>query len=78
MAIDQTKIGLAAANLMQQLEEAYGDDAEIETVMVIAAVDHGMQNTIHFGASPGTSSHVGRGMLLSVQDGLARRQLDSS
>ena len=77
MAIDQTKIGTVAAQLMEELEAAYGDDAEIATVALIAAVDHGdgthYHPHYHYKFSPGTPKHVGLGLLAVAQDAIAKQ-----
>jgi hypothetical protein len=67
MAIDQTLVGNMAANLMQQLEEAYGDEAEITAAAIIVAVDHGENmNTVHSNFSPGLSTYEGLGLIEHV------------
>ena len=40
MAIDQTRLGAVAAELMDDLANHYGDDAELKNVVIIATVDH--------------------------------------
>jgi hypothetical protein len=75
MAIDSAKIGTVAAQLMEELEAAYGEDASIATVALVAAVDHGggadYHPHYHFKFSPGTPKHVGLGLLMVVQDTIA-------
>jgi hypothetical protein len=75
MAIDQSKIGTVAAQLMEQLEDAYGDEASIDTVMIIVAVDRGegSEDVVHRAASPGTPAHVGIGLLTVVLDSIRPR-----
>ena len=77
MAIDPAQIGTVAAQLMEEIEAAYGDDAEIATVALIAAVDHGdgasYHPHYHFKFSPGTPKHVGLGLLMVVQDAIAKQ-----
>jgi hypothetical protein len=38
MAIDSQQIGTFAMQFMDQLREEYGDDAELETLLVVAAI----------------------------------------
>jgi hypothetical protein len=38
MAIDSQQIGTFAMQFMDQLREQYGDDAELETLLVVAAI----------------------------------------
>jgi hypothetical protein len=68
MPLDETKIGIVAANLMEQLDSTYGDgdDATIEHVMIIAAVDRPGADTVHFAASEGVANYEGIGLLRTV------------
>lgn len=76
MAIDQSKVGIVAAGLMEILESAYGDDAGITSVFLIAAVDHddGSKTTVHYNVSPGMPVHEGLGLLQYIQNALARQE----
>jgi len=38
MAIDSQQIGTFAMQFMDQLREQYGDDAELKTLLVVAAI----------------------------------------
>jgi hypothetical protein len=38
MAIDSQQIGTFAMQFMDQLREQYGDEAELETLLVVAAI----------------------------------------
>jgi hypothetical protein len=38
MAIDSQDIGAFAMQFMDQLREQYGDDAELETLLIVAAI----------------------------------------
>jgi hypothetical protein len=38
MAIDSQQIGTFAMQFMDQLREQYGEDAELETLLVVAAI----------------------------------------
>ncbi len=73
MALDQSKLGIVAAQLMEQLEQTYGDEASLGTVAVIAEVDHGDQNTIHYAFSESTPKHVGVGLLVTATDAIRAR-----
>ena len=66
MPLDERKIGLVAANLMEQLGATYGDGATIEHVMIIAAVDRPGADTVHFAASDGVAHYEGIGLLRTV------------
>jgi hypothetical protein len=70
MALDQAKIGNVAARLMEQLEEIYGEDAMIEHVMLLVAVDQTGRHTIHFNVSEGIAPYEGIGMLEVVRQRL--------
>lgn len=65
MAIDQTLIGELAARLMEQLEEAYEDDATITGACLIVAVDHdqGKRNTVHSSFSADLATYEALGLL---------------
>lgn len=67
MAIDQTQIGLVAANLMDRLEKDYGDKAELQHVMILAAVDIGDGALVRWSANEKMPGYVARGMLAEVQ-----------
>jgi hypothetical protein len=67
MAIDQALVGQMAANLMEQLEAAYGEEAEITAATLIVAVDHGDDmNTIHSNFSPGLATYQALGLVEHV------------
>ena len=64
MAIDQAQVGAVAAQLMEELENTYGDDASIENVALIVAVRHsGGQTGVHFRFTDQTSPHAAIGLL---------------
>jgi hypothetical protein len=65
MTIEPAKIGTVAAGLMDQLEQ-YGDDATIDHVMVIAAVDYPGGDTVHYAVSEPMSNYVGIGLLRTI------------
>jgi hypothetical protein len=70
MAIDEAQIGMVAARLMEEIASSYGDGATIETVAVIAAVDHGTMNTLHSCWTPNTPRYVSVGIVTAVLDQL--------
>lgn len=72
MAIDQAKLGVVAAKLMEQLD-TYGEDAELGAIMLLAAVDHenGTQTTVHYTVSEDLAVHEGIGLLQHVQNNLS-------
>ena len=76
MAIDQARVGEVAAQMMDTLEQQYGEDAEITDVMLIAAVDYddnGATTTVHYSSSPGMPTHVALGLLTQAQVYISRQ-----
>jgi hypothetical protein len=71
LTIDQTKIGEVAAQLMDQLEETFGDDetVEIDSVMLIVSVKHGRFDGAHvrWHNSPDLPIHEALGLLRFVE-----------
>jgi hypothetical protein len=64
MAIDQAQVGHLAAQLMQQLEDQYGEDATLEHVALIVAVAHdGDKLTVHTKVAPECPPWTQRGLL---------------
>jgi hypothetical protein len=51
MEIDQT-IGQMAAELMEEVAEDYGGEAELRVAALIVAVDHGDEAAIHWRFAP--------------------------
>jgi hypothetical protein len=51
MDIDQT-IGQMAAELMEEVAEDYGGEAELRVAALIVAVDHGDEAAIHWRFAP--------------------------
>ena len=72
MAIDQAAIGIVAAELMEEIEGAYGEDATIERVALIVAIERGEETTVHFKFSLGTSVYVAKGLLAHVHDNVGK------
>ena len=62
MTFDQTKVGQLTADLMENLEERYGDDSEIGDVLLIVEVvgPHGSEITTQ---SSTARRHVNLGLL---------------
>ena len=69
MPIDQSRVGNVAARLMENLENKYGDDAEIKSVLLLVTVEHsdGTQDTVEIAPSEGISRHEGMGILELVK-----------
>lgn len=64
MAIDHAKVGQLAAQLMQELEEQYGEDAQLERVALIVAVAHDEDKlTVHTKFAPDSPPWTQRGLL---------------
>jgi hypothetical protein len=65
MATDESIIGRMAAELMEQIEASYGEEAEITAALLIVNVDHGdgQQETVHIKASPGLARYQGIGLV---------------
>jgi nicotinamidase-related amidase len=64
MAIDQSQVGQLAAQLMQELEDQYGEDAVLERAALIVAVAHDAdQLTVHTRFAPDTPPWTQRGLL---------------
>ncbi len=64
MAIDQAQVGRLAAQLMQELEDQYGEDAQLERVALIVAVAHGEDKlTVHTKFTPDCPPWTQRGLL---------------
>jgi hypothetical protein len=72
MPIDQATIGIVAAELMEELAEAYGEDAVIERVALIVAIERGEETMVHYKFSVGTSVYVAKGLLAHVQDNVGK------
>lgn len=64
MAIDQAQVGRLAAQLMQELDEKYGEEATLERVALIVAVAHDDDKlTVHTTFTAGTPPWTQRGLL---------------
>lgn len=73
MAIDQAKIGVVAAELMERLEAKYGDEAELDNVLLLVTVSHGAADSIEIQPSPGIANYVALGMLEQIKHDLLGR-----
>lgn len=64
MATDQGMVGRMAAELMEQLEKTYGEDAEITAALLVVNVDTGTgQETLHVRPSPDLARYEGIGLV---------------
>lgn len=65
MATDEGIVGRMAAEVMEQIEATYGEDAEITAALLIVNVDHGdgQQDTLHFKFSPGLARYEAIGLV---------------
>ncbi|MEA2170269.1 MAG: hypothetical protein QOF76_3569 [Solirubrobacteraceae bacterium] len=74
MAIDTGRIGAMAMEFLESLEQRFGDEANLETVAFIAAVDIGDAMTLTWQFRDGQGNpapvHVSRGMLAETDRGL--------
>lgn len=76
MPIDPQSIGVAAAQIMEELESKHGHDADLDSFVLIAVVDTGDQTTIEYRAQMADGAmmpvHVARGILAEVDRGLTQ------
>jgi hypothetical protein len=64
MATDEGLVGRMAAEVMEELEATYGENAEITAALLIVNVDTGDgRDTVHFKPSPGLARHEGIGLV---------------
>ena len=72
--MDPSRISEVASRLSTRLEATYADaaDAEVESVLVIAAVKRGSsgQAGVNFNTSEGMSAYAARALLVEVADRL--------
>lgn len=72
MAIDQILVGTFAQQLMQQLADTHGDDARIESIGIVVAVDSPTQSAVHFRFADGDGGILPRyrikGLLEEIRD----------
>lgn len=75
MTIDQAKLGQVTTRLMDLLGSQHGEDAELGTILIIAAVDHdnGTQTTVHNVSSDNVAIHEALGLLQIVQNHVAKQ-----
>jgi|GEM_PF-3176034 len=63
MATDQGMVGRMAAELMEQLEQSYGEGAEITAALLVVNVDTGDgRETMHIKPSPDLARYEGIGL----------------
>lgn len=64
MATDESIVGRMAAEVMEQLEQSYGEDAEISDALLVLSVDTGDGNEVlHVKPSPGLGRYKGIGLV---------------
>jgi hypothetical protein len=63
VAMDQSKFGEVVGQLIDVIDSAYDENAELTSVMLLAAVRHNGTTTIHYPASAGTPLHEALGLL---------------
>lgn len=64
MSADETMVGRMAAEIMEQLEESYGEDAEISAALLILSVDTADGNEVlHIKPSPNLGRYKGIGLV---------------
>jgi hypothetical protein len=82
MAIDPSKLREVAAKLVEELEKNYGEDAELDEVMIIAAVTHdgeessARRSTVHVHMSSDPLSYKGLGLLQHAQQLVSKSYWD--
>ncbi len=72
MPIEQSAIGVVAAEMMDELERTYGVDAAIERVALVVSVNRGEENTVHFKFSAETTVYMAKGLLAHIHDNLGK------
>lgn len=74
MAIDPQQIGALALEFMATVEQKYGEEAEVGALMIVAAIDHGAQDSIEFRVSNGRGdplpSYIARGVIDTLYRGI--------
>jgi hypothetical protein len=74
VAIDPQAIGTMAMRFMERLEDKFGEDANVEVLALIAAVDHGDKTSIEYTVQSGEGALVPRyqirGLLEEVRGNL--------
>ena len=73
MAIDRSVVGEAAAKLLDDLEEKYGEHGKLDAVVLIVAVDSGESDDIvefrtYDGQGEALSAWKAKGLLTLVND----------
>jgi hypothetical protein len=63
VAMDQSKFGEVVGQLMDIIDSAYDENAELASVMILAAVKQDGTTTVHYPASAGTPLHEALGLL---------------
>src|SRR6185503_7834897 len=73
MAIDRSVVGEAAAKLLDDLEQKYGEQGSLDAVVLIVAVDNGeaddsVEYRTYDGNGSGLSAWKAKGLLTMVSD----------
>ena len=73
MAIDRSVVGEAAAKLLDDLEQKYGEQGSLDAVVFIIAVDNGeahdsVEYRTYDGSGSGLSAWKAKGLLTMVSD----------
>ena len=73
MAIDRSVVGEAAAKLLDDLEQKYGEQGRLDAVVFIVAVDNGedddsVEYRAYDGHGSGLSAWKAKGLLTMVSD----------
>lgn len=72
--MDQSKFTRIATQLMDVIDSQYGKDAELESVMILAAVKRGGTTRLHYPASDDTTIHEALRMLDWARERLLTQQ----
>jgi ribonuclease PH len=72
--MDQSKFTRIATQLMDVIDSQYVDDAKLESVMILAAVERGGTTHLHYPASDDTTFHEALGMLDWARERLLAQQ----
>jgi hypothetical protein len=73
MAIDRSVVGEAAAKLLDDLEQKYGEQGTLDAVMLIVAVDNGeaddtVEYRLYDGQGAALSAWKAKGLLTMVSE----------
>jgi hypothetical protein len=76
MAIDRSVVGEAAAKLLDDLEQKYGEQGSLDAVVFIVAIDNGeaddsVEYRTYDGSGSGLAAWKAKGLLTMVSDNIA-------